>query len=436
MSSILTNTSAMVALQTLKGINSNLAKTQDEISTGKSVSSSKDNAAVWAISKTMESDVAGFTAISDSLALGEETVSVARKAAETVVDLLTKMKGQIVGAQASGDARAKLQTDIDALQAQVESITSAAQFGGMNLLSNTSQVAGSGKIDVLSSLDRSATGVTAASIKADKQDLGTKASVVTGVAVATLTNGLTGAADATAVVLTGAATPPTTTLVIDATNDAIVAGTGYSIAIAGGAGSFATGFNTTAGDANQISYVARDGDTEADVAKGVADAFNKYTAKFADANPTLAGMSTVAATVSGSTITFTGSNVATHNFSVAGNSYDKAGNTIGGGLAALARIDVTTDAGAKSALADIETLIKTATDAAADFGSVQGRLEIQSKFISGLTDSLKAGIGTLVDADMEEASARLQALQVQQQLGVQALSIANQAPQSILSLFR
>ena len=53
-----------------------------------------------------------------------------------------------------------------------------------------------------------------------------------------------------------------------------------------------------------------------------------------------------------------------------------------------------------------------------------------------LADSLTSGIGSLVDADMEEASARLQALQVQQQLGVQALSIANQAPQQLLSLFR
>jgi flagellin-like hook-associated protein FlgL len=51
-------------------------------------------------------------------------------------------------------------------------------------------------------------------------------------------------------------------------------------------------------------------------------------------------------------------------------------------------------------------------------------------------DALKNGIGAMVDADMEEASARLQALQVQQQLGIQALSIANQAPQNILSLFR
>ena len=65
MSSILTNTSAMVALQTLKGINANLQQTQAEISTGKAVGSAKDNSAVWAISKVMEADVNGFTAISD-----------------------------------------------------------------------------------------------------------------------------------------------------------------------------------------------------------------------------------------------------------------------------------------------------------------------------------------------------------------------------------
>ena len=53
-----------------------------------------------------------------------------------------------------------------------------------------------------------------------------------------------------------------------------------------------------------------------------------------------------------------------------------------------------------------------------------------------MTDAIKSGIGTLIDADMEEASARLQALQVQQQLATQSLSIANQAPQNILSLFQ
>jgi flagellin len=113
-----------------------------------------------------------------------------------------------------------------------------------------------------------------------------------------------------------------------------------------------------------------------------------------------------------------------------------SGGTASGGLFGLDNLDVTTNAGATSALDNIETMIQSAIDAASGFGSVQGRIETQSSFISNLTDALKTGIGTLVDADMEEASAKLQALQVQQQLGIQSLSIANQAPQSILSLFR
>ncbi len=110
--------------------------------------------------------------------------------------------------------------------------------------------------------------------------------------------------------------------------------------------------------------------------------------------------------------------------------------TAGGGLAALASVDVSTAAGATSALTAIEGLIQTSIDAAAVFGSSQKRIETQNEFVRQLTDALTSGIGALTDADLEEASARLQSLQVQQQLGVQALSIANQAPQSILALFR
>ena len=105
-------------------------------------------------------------------------------------------------------------------------------------------------------------------------------------------------------------------------------------------------------------------------------------------------------------------------------------------MSGLDGIDVTTQEGAQAALDNMESLIQNSVDAAAEFGSIQGRIETQANFISKLTDNLKAGIGSLVDADMEATSAKLQALQVQQQLGIQALSIANQAPQSVLSLFR
>ena len=97
---------------------------------------------------------------------------------------------------------------------------------------------------------------------------------------------------------------------------------------------------------------------------------------------------------------------------------------------------MTSTESAESALKNIDVLLTNALDAAASFGSDQSRIDLQAGFVAKLTDSLKAGIGSLVDADLEAASARLQALQVQQQLGIQSLSIANQAPQSILALFR
>ncbi|MCH2458339.1 MAG: flagellin, partial [Henriciella sp.] len=77
-----------------------------------------------------------------------------------------------------------------------------------------------------------------------------------------------------------------------------------------------------------------------------------------------------------------------------------------------------------------------AITAATTFGSAQKQIEGQTEFVQNLVDSMKSGIGAMVDADIEAASAKLQALQVQQQLGVQALSIANSAPQPLLSLFR
>jgi flagellin len=105
-----------------------------------------------------------------------------------------------------------------------------------------------------------------------------------------------------------------------------------------------------------------------------------------------------------------------------------------GDLAGLRAIDVTTSPA--TALQAIEGMLQASINAAAEFGSAQKRIEIQSDFVGKLTDSLKTGIGAMIDTDMEEASARLQALQVQQQLATQALSIANQQPQGLLSLFR
>ncbi|MEO3413236.1 flagellin [Roseovarius sp. CAU 1744] len=281
MSSILTNNSAMVALQTLKSVNSNLAKTQDMISTGKAIASAKDGSAIFAISKVMESDSRGFKAISESLALGQSTVAVASAAAEQTVDVLQDIKALIVSANSENVDHGKIQNEIAEKAAQVASIVGAAQFNGANLLASDVDGNGATSLSVLSSLDR----------------VGTAAPTATSISVATV-------------------------------------------------------------------------DFEANV-----DLVNNLTA-------------------------------------------------------------ITDASDAATALGEIETFLQTAIDGAAALGASAARIEDQSNFVSKLTDAMKSGIGALVDADMEEASARLQSLQVQQQLATQSLSIANQAPQAILQLFR
>ncbi len=511
MSSILTNTSAMVALQTLKGINRGLNMAQQEISTGKSVATARDNAAVWAISKVMESDVKSFKGISDSLSLGSSTIAVAREASETITDLLTEIKGKVVAAQEENVDREKIQTDISALRSQISSVVGAAQFNGLNLVS------GAEDVNILSSLDRGTGGsVTASNITVSRQDMTTGAGTYgTGTSLAanaTVLNSATAVASAgktaevtfaatwasgdtaqvtvagvalnytaagssvtdiatyfsgainalgldgvTAANSSGVLTITSTRgfegLAITQTSTTAGDGTSDITAVNGAAPSgsnsatastisqraeqlsFSTSAQVNSGDGYRVTvgtssytYVAGAGETMEDVARGL---------KIAVDSGGPAGISTRVTQDSTTgawllNVDNDGTGGASLSFSATGN----AGGTASGGLFGLDSIDVRTNAGADAALENMETMIDRAIDASAAFGSAQKRIDIQNDFVGKLTDAMKAGIGSLVDADMEEASARLQALQVQQQLATQALSIANQQPQSILSLFR
>ena len=84
----------------------------------------------------------------------------------------------------------------------------------------------------------------------------------------------------------------------------------------------------------------------------------------------------------------------------------------------------------------VDHIYSKMTDAASGLGAVNKRIEMQNDFVGNLMDSIDKGVGRLVDADMNEESTRLKALQTQQQLGIQALSIANSSSQNVISLFR
>ncbi|CAN5667379.1 flagellin [soil metagenome] len=111
--------------------------------------------------------------------------------------------------------------------------------------------------------------------------------------------------------------------------------------------------------------------------------------------------------------------------------------SLGGSIITMgATSSITTVTLAQTALTQLDVSIGNVNQALGALGAQAKQIENHNKFVSKLTDVLQAGIGNLVDADVAKESAHLQALQVQQQLGAQALSIANQAPQIILSLFK
>ena len=301
-SSLLTNSAAMTALQTLRNVSQNLATTQNRISTGQRVATASDNAAYWSIATSMRADNAALSAVSDSLGLSAATVDTQYTALTTVLgdknSGLTKLQALLVEAKTAGIDRTKIQADITQIQQQMKGTANAATFNGVNWLSAT------------------------------------------------------------------AATPATFNLV---TSFSRVAGSPPAIG------------TITVTTANYSLYTATAG--------GILD------------------------TVSG------GASVDTLNISALTDS----------------TVDQTTLDGY---IAQVTTAIGSVSSAAADLGAIKNRISTNMDFVKSLMDSVDRGIGQLVDADMNAESTRLAALQVQQQLGTQALSIANQNSQSILALFK
>jgi flagellin len=305
MSSLLTNTSALTALQTLNATARDLTTTQAHISSGLRVASASDNAAYWSIATTMKSDNAALSSVKDALSLGSATIDVQSSALNSSVDVINQIKSKLVAATQPGVDRQKVQAEIGSLQKQLKSVADSASFSGQNWLSVDSSATGyNATKSVVSSFSRDAAGaVSVGTIDVDTSTTKLYDS-----------NGQTGIIDK----------------------------------------SRTQGSTTTSLATMDISALT---DSSADLAT-----INDYV-KIADA-----------------------------------------------------------------ALSDV-------TKAASDLGASKTRIASQTSFISNLSDSITKGVGSLVDADMNQESTRLQALQVQQQLGVQSLSIANQNSSMILKLF-
>jgi flagellin len=306
MVSLLTNQSAITALQNLTQTNRNLQATQTRISTGLRIQDASDNAAYWSISTTMQSDNKALSTVKDALALGKAKIETTTAALTSVKDVINEIKSKLVAAREPGVDRAKVQDEITQLQEQLQSISESAVFSGQNWLSVDSGAAGyNSSKSIVSSFTRDAAG--------------------------------------------------------------------------------AVNISTIDIDISQVELY------DADDQSGIID----------------------------------------------------QDRTVGGSTIAIADIDISALTDDAADLTTIEEYVKIVDagladiiSAASDLGAVKNRVNLQQSFIQRLSDVITTGIGALVDADMNEESTRLQALQTQQQLGVQSLSIANQSAQMIIQLFR
>ncbi len=274
--SVNTNAGAFIALQNLNATNASLDKTQNAINTGLKISTSKDNAAIFAIAQNLRSNVSGLSAVKQSIdrALGASDVAMA--AGQAVSDLLIEMKEKAVAAADAGQdtaSRTALNDEFKQLRDQISSIVSNATFNGLN------------------------------AVKASGNNI---------------------------------------------------------VAI----------LNDTA---------------------------------------------TASLTITAQNLSLTGTSKA---------------------LTITAATVIDTQTKATAVVTALETSLKNVNASLSKLGAGAKRLELQKTFVNKLSDTIETGIGNLVDADLAKESARLQALQTKQQLGLQALSIANQQPSTVMSLFR
>ncbi|MCW5730753.1 MAG: flagellin [Alphaproteobacteria bacterium] len=381
--SVNTNASALAAIRTLNATNRLLETTQARINSGFKVASAKDDASTFAIAQGLRSDIAGFKAISEAIAFGQATANVALSAAEQVSNTLNTIKAKIVAAQADNVDRNAIQNDINALVNQVGAIVDAAQFNGVNLLDGVDS-----DLRVLSSLNRSdaSSAPTAAYIDVAQQNI---TSTTLGIDGINVTNGTVALFDSDG----DLAPAEGEFLALD------VDGTVYTFEFVNDLTSALTAAENTA-----VVIGGSNGETLANLiaalqSKGFSAGYNtagEIVVSHADGTVTV----------------------------------DAATNATG-----LESTDVAGGDRA-AALATIESAITTVKTSLATLGTSLNQLKTQGDFVKSLTDVLTEGVGTLVDADLAEESANLQAVQTRQQLGIQALAIANQGPSAVLALFR
>lgn len=333
MTSILTNSAAMAALNTLRSMSGSMEKTQNQVSSGLRVGTASDNAAYWSIATTMRSDNKALSAVQDALGLGAAVVDTAYAGMSAAEKVVSEFKAKLVAAKEPGVDKAKINSELTQLKEQMRAIAYSASFNGQNWLALTEE---------------------------NWQQF-----------------------------------------VVDRETPAFISRNG---------GSFSVG---TIKVMDKIDFTT-------------VGTHYMYPLVDDTAGAATGEMGILTSRIYSQDLGTTTNWVILH---TAGNPDPALGTEI-------TLSNSTTSADIDEMISITEVMHQDIIRWATHFGAIQSRVSLQQDFAADLSDTIDRGIGRLVDADMNEASTRLKALQTQEQLGIQALQIANASADNVMQLFR
>jgi flagellin len=324
MSSIMTNSGAIAALDTLRAVSRNMSETQKEVATGLRVATSSDNAAYWSIATTMRSDDKAMSAVQDALALGAASVDVAYIGMNEAIHVMDEYKAKLVAAREPGIDRKKVNSELTELRAQMRTIAESSSFNGQNWL---------------------------------------------------LTE--------------DGANEPTRELV--------------------------TSFIRNSDNTVKVAHL------DYDNVNGSLAAPNRL---IDETSPGSYGIVTQSAAAIGIDVV----PPLYYSFMLGEDPFPLGEE--------MTVTESTTNQQFDQMISYADYMLKSMTDAGARLGAIASHFDRQTEFVQDLRDAATRGVGRLRDSNLNDQSARLKALQTQEQLGLQALSMANSNPENIISLFR
>lgn len=438
MTSMVTNIGAINALATFRQLNADMAENQMQISTGKKINEAKDDAYLWVKAQKIGTDISSLNSAHGSITQSKGILSVTQEGVKQVIEVLKKMNDLIGHASNAEDTeqRSMIQSQITSYVSQINSAVKSANFNGRNLLT------GGEALSVMSSFERTGNGVR---VNSD------------------MVNTVNFLADNLTRTYPG---NPVSSFVIN----------NQEKEVSGGGNSWESGARNWGANGKKIElelnnldatdYRAGDKFTfklGSETAEYEVQAEDLTESNFADHILQKIGDAIIAvvgdkvqetsgtAAVTDGKLTLTTkadgtSNIGSTKMSV---TFTDQMSSEPGALSNLTTIDVTRDPGedqeggtsaAEAMFNGFRSIIMQKMDevnsAAARFGYFQDRVETQANYLKSITENLEKGISNIVDADMEKVSTDMQSLKIRQQLAVQALSVANQTPMNLLSLFR